>query len=243
LILTGTGDGGPYQFFEFTELGQIRTPSAYCADATGLKVSDRVKMNTCDRNVKGQQWTLVAHAPHAGTFKNQESKLCIFADKENKVTLSDCNKQCGATWEASAVHPKAPIVSAAANAPIGTRPHIRSTKGGRILCWVLTQPKWHSTKAAAVNNTWGKDCDILFFASSQHDPNLEIVVLDLGSEESRSMLWPKSQQMWMYVYQNYLDKADWFIKADDDTCASLCVCVRLCACVCACVWVSDCVSA
>lgn len=211
------GEGGPYQYFSFTKEGHIRTPSDFCADATGLKLSSEVKMSPCSSTSKGQRWTLVAHAPHTGLLRNDELKLCLFADKENKATLHNCNEQCGATWEVSAVDPAAPVESAAPGKPIGTRPQIKSTKGGRILCWVLTQPKWHATKATAVNNTWGKDCDILFFASSEHTPGLEVVVLDLGSQESRSMLWPKSQQMWMYVYQHYLDKADWFIKADDDT--------------------------
>ena len=42
------------------------------------------------------------------------------------------------------------------------------------------------------------------------------LVVDLnGEKESRDMLWRKSQAAWMHVYTNYLDKAEWFLRADD----------------------------
>lgn len=37
----------------------------------------------------------------------------------------------------------------------------------RVVCWVMTQPRNHATKAAAVKETWGRRCNALVFVSTQ----------------------------------------------------------------------------
>ncbi|WAQ93697.1 C1GLT-like protein [Mya arenaria] len=55
----------------------------------------------------------------------------------------------------------------------------------------------------------------LVFMSSSKDDSLPTVVLPVT--ESRDTLWKKTKLAFKHVYENYLDKADWFMKADDDT--------------------------
>ena len=86
----------------------------------------------------------------------------------------------------------------------------------RILCWVMTSPKTLPIKGKPVKETWGKRCNIFLFMSSQADPSFPNAI-GLNVKGSRQNLWSKTRAAWDYIYDHYLDDADWFIKADDDT--------------------------
>ncbi|KAI9553079.1 hypothetical protein GHT06_020970 [Daphnia sinensis] len=96
----------------------------------------------------------------------------------------------------------------------------RNNKNGlydkvRVLCWVMTSPENHETKALAVKETWGKRCNILLFMSTEADTKLPAVQLDV--EEGRNRLWGKTREAFRYAWDRYQDEVDWFFKADDDT--------------------------
>ncbi|XP_053614042.1 glycoprotein-N-acetylgalactosamine 3-beta-galactosyltransferase 1-like isoform X2 [Plodia interpunctella] len=84
-----------------------------------------------------------------------------------------------------------------------------------VLCWIMTLPQNHMTKAIHVKETWGKRYDKLLFMSTKYDNRLPTV--NLGSKENKSLIWGKTQEALMYIYKNYLNQAEWFLKADDET--------------------------
>ncbi|XP_073840167.1 glycoprotein-N-acetylgalactosamine 3-beta-galactosyltransferase 1-like [Musca autumnalis] len=85
----------------------------------------------------------------------------------------------------------------------------------RILCWILTQPENHLTKAIHIRHTWGRKCNKLLFISSQEDSALQTIALPIM--EGRQHLWEKTKLALKYIYDNHFNDADWFLKADDDT--------------------------
>ena len=86
----------------------------------------------------------------------------------------------------------------------------------RVLCWVMTTPENHQSKAKHIKATWGRRCNILLFMSTAEDKTLPAIKLSL-QHEGRDVLWGKTKQSFQYVYDNFRDQADWFMKADDDT--------------------------
>ncbi|XP_074649146.1 uncharacterized protein LOC141904456 [Tubulanus polymorphus] len=87
--------------------------------------------------------------------------------------------------------------------------------GVRVLCWVMTSPKNLPIKAVAVRDTWIKRCNIWLFISSEE--NNEFPTVKVKTSEGRQHLTAKTMGAFAYAYKHYLDKADWFLKADDDT--------------------------
>lgn len=85
----------------------------------------------------------------------------------------------------------------------------------RILCWVMTSPQNHEKKAIHVKKTWGKRCNKLIFISSQKNDTLPSVALNVS--EGREHLTAKTMMAFRFVYENFMEEADWFMKADDDT--------------------------
>ena len=79
----------------------------------------------------------------------------------------------------------------------------------------MTCPKNLKLKAAVVKSTWGKRCDILLFMSSVRNDSFPTVGLNVS--EGREHLTAKTMLSLQYLHNHYYDKADWFLKADDDT--------------------------
>ncbi|XP_078545063.1 glycoprotein-N-acetylgalactosamine 3-beta-galactosyltransferase 1-B-like isoform X2 [Lissotriton helveticus] len=85
----------------------------------------------------------------------------------------------------------------------------------RILCWIMTGPNNLETKAKHLKATWTRHCNIVLFMSSVTDDKFPTIGLD--TKEGRDQLYWKTIKAFQYAHDNYLDEADWFLKADDDT--------------------------
>ncbi|XP_018427114.1 PREDICTED: glycoprotein-N-acetylgalactosamine 3-beta-galactosyltransferase 1-like [Nanorana parkeri] len=85
----------------------------------------------------------------------------------------------------------------------------------RILCWIMTGPNNLDTKAIHVKYSWTRHCNVILFMSSVTNNSFPTVGLD--TKEGRDQLYWKTIKAFQYVHNNYLEKADWFLKADDDT--------------------------
>ncbi|XP_010571145.1 PREDICTED: protein OS-9 [Haliaeetus leucocephalus] len=85
----------------------------------------------------------------------------------------------------------------------------------RILCWVMTGPGTLETKARHVRATWARHCNVALFMSSEPDERFPAIGLPV--REGRHQLYWKTIRAFQYVYRHHLDRADWFLKADDDT--------------------------
>lgn len=86
----------------------------------------------------------------------------------------------------------------------------------RILCWVMTTPKNHKTRAIHIRRTWGKHCNRLLFVTSKEDEALGETIVVNEVEDKYEVLWPKMRIGFERIYEKYANETDWFFKADDD---------------------------
>ncbi|KAK7068777.1 Transferase activity protein [Halocaridina rubra] len=85
----------------------------------------------------------------------------------------------------------------------------------RILCLIVTSPKYHDLRASHVDATWSRHCTKAIFLTTERDVRLSNVLLTPGAS-SYYQLWDKVTQGFEWAY-DYRDQFDWFYKADDDT--------------------------
>ena len=86
-----------------------------------------------------------------------------------------------------------------------------------VLVGVMTARNFLQDRAKAVFDTWGQSVPgrIAFF-SSEGSPTYGMPVISLKGVDDRYPPQKKSFMMLHYMYENYIDKFEWFIRADDD---------------------------
>uniref|UniRef100_A0A1A9VRT9 Hexosyltransferase n=1 Tax=Glossina austeni TaxID=7395 RepID=A0A1A9VRT9_GLOAU len=102
---------------------------------------------------------------------------------------------------------------------IGLNPEetIHNSQKTLVLVGVMTAKNFIEGRAKAVYNTWGKEVPgrIAFF-SSEGSHSDELPVIGLKNVDDRYPPQKKSFMMLYYMYEHYIDKFEWFIRADDD---------------------------
>ena len=235
----------PNQEAELLPTGQIRffhtvvnndlcmAISGASAKLNDVKKDWRANHAPCNSSDPTQLWDHVVDKFNAnqtmiyGQLRHRYSGRClelvplatdVIGRTNTRINLGvlPCTKSCAQLWLVAERGDTTYTPVKALN-PIATDIFTRIHPKIRILCWIQTMPALHATLCTAINNTWGRDCSILVFVSTAPHDGLNIIVVDTGLPESRSTLWFKTMQAWLKVYERYIDAADWFFKADDDT--------------------------
>ncbi|CAB3359215.1 Hypothetical predicted protein [Cloeon dipterum] len=84
----------------------------------------------------------------------------------------------------------------------------------RILCWVCTSANT-ANRSVHVKATWGRRCNKIIFISEEEDDFLPTIKVD--ARPGREGLWAKTVHAFNYIFDNYINDYDWFLKADDDS--------------------------
>ncbi|XP_073829400.1 chondroitin sulfate synthase [Musca autumnalis] len=102
---------------------------------------------------------------------------------------------------------------------IGLKPEdtIQNSQKNLVFVGVMTAKNFIEGRAKAVYDTWGKEVPgrIAFF-SSEGSFSEELPVVGLKNVDDRYPPQKKSFMMLYYMYENFIDKFEWFIRADDD---------------------------
>ncbi|CAK9302572.1 unnamed protein product [Gordionus sp. m RMFG-2023] len=88
----------------------------------------------------------------------------------------------------------------------------------RLFCWVLTRKQNLHNRASYIRDTWARRCDrTLFFQSDKSNITFPTIGLNIKQrKESKNNNIVKTIRAWRYVYRNYGNDFDFFLKTDDD---------------------------
>ncbi|CAH1796566.1 unnamed protein product [Owenia fusiformis] len=91
-------------------------------------------------------------------------------------------------------------------------------KDNMIFVGVMTAQKYLDSRAVAANQTWAKTIPgkVLFFSRSGSASNYDIPVVSLPGVDDTYPPQKKSFLMLKYMHDHFIDKYDWFMRADDD---------------------------
>ena len=86
----------------------------------------------------------------------------------------------------------------------------------KLLCWILADPHLLYTKVIHQKATWGRRCEKLLVMSSKADSYFPAIGLP-NITKGKNHISYKAKAAWKYIYENYIDDFNFFIKTDPDT--------------------------
>ncbi|XP_078033668.1 chondroitin sulfate synthase isoform X1 [Augochlora pura] len=135
--------------------------------------------------------------------------------------LSTSHQQRFNVYASSMAGPRAARPSSARNIKLMDDEQINSSSTSLVFVGVMTAGKYLDTRAKAVYETWGKDLPgkIAFFSSEtstvpENCPDLPLVALPRVDDTYPPQ--KKSFMMLQYMWNNFGDRFEWFLRADDD---------------------------
>lgn len=94
---------------------------------------------------------------------------------------------------------------------------VTNSQNNLLFVGVMTAKDFLNDRAKAVYDTWGKDVvGRLAFFSSEGSVSDKLPVVGLKGVDDRYPPQKKSFRMLYYMYEHYIDRFEWFARADDD---------------------------
>ncbi|XP_019877807.1 chondroitin sulfate synthase 1 isoform X2 [Aethina tumida] len=93
----------------------------------------------------------------------------------------------------------------------------RAQNKNLLFVGIMTASRYLDTRAKAVYNTWGREVPgkVMFF-SSEYSISEHVPLVPLPGVDDTYPPQKKSFMMLKHMYDNYIDKYEWFLRADDD---------------------------
>uniref|UniRef100_A0A0K0EJ35 N-acetylgalactosaminide beta-1,3-galactosyltransferase n=1 Tax=Strongyloides stercoralis TaxID=6248 RepID=A0A0K0EJ35_STRER len=85
----------------------------------------------------------------------------------------------------------------------------------KVFCIFLTTPKNKNSRIIHQKNTWVKRCNAYIYASGKQDRTLPAI--KAYKDDHYKFSYAKMATVFKYVYSNYVNQYDWFLKIDCDT--------------------------
>ena len=107
--------------------------------------------------------------------------------------------------------------NAKAKRPKTLSEELKSSMRKPLFIGVVTAQKLLSTRAKAVNKTWGAFAPkLMFFSSQEREGTHGLPVVSLPGVDDTYPPQKKVYRMLKYMHDNYINDYNWFMRADDD---------------------------